>query len=132
LVGEILCLYGVFQANHLLAILAVTTVILAAAYLLWMYRRVMHGPITNPNIRSFKDLNLREIGFLLPIIILMVWMGVYPKTFLRKFDASVAHYIQQVRQRPAVLVRSEHPPGRAVEKPKPVQALLPPEGSKHD
>ena len=131
-VGEILCLYGVFQANHLLAILAVTTVILAAAYLLWMYRRVMHGPITNPNIRSFKDLNLREIGFLLPIIILMVWMGVYPKTFLRKFDASVAHYIQQVRHRPAMLVRSEHPPRRAMEKPKPVQALLPPEGSKHD
>jgi len=131
-VGEILCLYGVFQASHGLAVAAVTTVILAAAYLLWMYRRVMHGPITNPTVRTFKDLNLREIGFLLPIIVLMVWMGVYPKTFLRKFDASVAHYIQQVTRRPPILVRRPSRTMRAGEKPGPVSAKLPSEGGAHD
>ncbi len=47
-VGEILCFFGIFKANQVLAILAVSTVILAAAYLLWMYQRVMHGPIIQP------------------------------------------------------------------------------------
>ncbi|MGB7296109.1 MAG: NADH-quinone oxidoreductase subunit M, partial [Candidatus Aminicenantales bacterium] len=82
-VGEILCLFGVFQANKLLAILAVSTVILAAAYLLWMYQRVMHGPIVNDNVRSFKDMNKREVAFFVPIVVMMFWMGVYPQTFLR-------------------------------------------------
>ncbi|MEW5902617.1 MAG: NADH-quinone oxidoreductase subunit M, partial [Acidobacteriota bacterium] len=60
-VGEILCLFGVFKASKILAILAVTTVILAAAYLLWMFQRVMQGPVTNEKVRSFKDMNKREI-----------------------------------------------------------------------
>ncbi|MBN1222389.1 MAG: NADH-quinone oxidoreductase subunit M, partial [Candidatus Aminicenantes bacterium] len=88
-VGEILCLFGIFKANNVLAILAVTTVILAAAYLLWMFQRVMHGPITNEKISSFPDIKKREILYLVPIVIMMFWMGIYPQTFLRKMDASV-------------------------------------------
>ncbi len=98
-VGEILCLFGIFKANTVLAILGVTTVILAAAYLLWMFQRVMHGPITNDKIHQFKDLNKREIIYLLPIIILMFWMGVYPQPFLRKMDASVEKLINQIDQK---------------------------------
>ncbi|MCJ7580686.1 MAG: NADH-quinone oxidoreductase subunit M [Candidatus Aminicenantes bacterium] len=101
-VGEILCLFGVFKANHLLAILAVTTVILAAAYLLWMFQRVMHGPITNEKIHSFKDLNKREMIFLIPILILMFWMGIFPKTFLRKMDTSITHLLNQIKKREIV------------------------------
>lgn len=98
-VGEILCLFGIFEANKLLAILGVTTVILAAAYLLWMFQRVMHGPITNDNVNNFKDLNKREVAYLVPIVIMMFWMGVYPQPFLRKMDASVEKLLNQVNQK---------------------------------
>jgi NADH-quinone oxidoreductase subunit M len=100
-VGEILCLFGIFKANKLLAILGVTTVILAAAYLLWMFQRVMHGPITNDKINTFKDLDKREIAYLLPIVIMMFWMGIYPQPFLRKMDASVEKLINQIDQKKA-------------------------------
>jgi NADH-quinone oxidoreductase subunit M len=104
-VGEILCLFGVFKASQLQAILAVSTVILAAAYLLWMYQRVMHGPITNDKIRSFKDLNKRELGYLVPIIIMMFWMGLYPQPFLRKMDASVSRLLDRVHNRQKIFLR---------------------------
>jgi NADH-quinone oxidoreductase subunit M len=104
-VGEILCLFGVFKSSRLMAILAVSTVILAAAYLLWMYQRVMHGPIVNEKIHSFKDLNKREIAFLVPIVVMMFWMGIFPQTFLRKMDASVASLVNRIQNRERVFVR---------------------------
>ncbi len=98
-VGEVLCLFGIFKANTVWAILAITTIILAAGYLLWMFQRVMQGPITNKKILSFKDLSLREIMVFVPIVILMFWMGLYPGTFLRKMDTSVQHLINQIKNR---------------------------------
>lgn len=98
-VGEILCLFGVFQINKVMAYLAVTTVILAAAYLLWMYQRVMHGPIVHESVRSFKDLNLREIFYLAPIVLLMFWIGIYPNFFLRKTDASVNFLLHKIEEK---------------------------------
>ncbi|MFZ2053700.1 MAG: NADH-quinone oxidoreductase subunit M [Candidatus Aminicenantales bacterium] len=104
-VGEILCLFGVFQTSKLLAILAVSTVILAAAYLLWMFQRVMHGPITNDTVRSLKDMNKREIAYFVPIVIMMFWMGIYPQTFLRKMDSSVAKLLDRVHNQEKVFLR---------------------------
>jgi len=98
-VGEIMCLFGIFKANQLWAILGVTTVIIAAAYLLWMYQRVMHGPITNDRVKSFPDVNKREIGYLVPIVIMMFWMGVYPQAFLRKMDTSVENLLKVVEKK---------------------------------
>ena len=106
-VGEILCLYGVFKANKVLAVLGVTTVILAAAYLLWMFQRVMQGPITNDRVRSLKDLNLREIIYLAPIVIMMFWMGIYPQTFLRKMDVSVSNLVNQVNRKEAIFTEAK-------------------------
>jgi NADH-quinone oxidoreductase subunit M len=106
-VGEILCLFGVFKASKLLAILGVTTVILAVAYLLWMFQRVMQGPITNENIHSFKDLNTREIIYLVPIVILMFWMGIFPQTFLRKMDTSIDFLLNKVKNREIVLTQNQ-------------------------
>jgi NADH-quinone oxidoreductase subunit M len=106
-VGEILCLFGIFKANKLLAILGVTTVILAAAYLLWMFQRVMHGPITNDKVNEFKDLNKREIAYLLPIVVMMFWMGVYPQPFLRKMDASVEKLINQINQKKTLFAEAQ-------------------------
>ena len=109
-VGEILCLFGIFQANKVLAILGVTTVILAAAYLLWMFQRVMHGPITSDKVRSFKDLNKREIVFLVPIVIMMFWMGIFPQTFLRKMDASIERLLNQIKKQEIVLTEVQKDP----------------------
>jgi len=110
-VGEVLCLFGVFKTNTLLAIIGVSTVILAAGYLLWMFQRVMQGPIKNEKILSFKDINKREIGYLIPIVILMFWMGIYPKPFLRKMDTSVTHLLNKVSRRERVFLKAEKDKG---------------------
>jgi NADH-quinone oxidoreductase subunit M len=98
-IGEVLCLYGVFKTNQLWAILGITTIILAAGYLLWMFQRVMQGPITNQKILSFKDLSLREVLVFVPVVIMMFWMGIFPNMFLNKMDTSVSHLIEQVKNR---------------------------------
>jgi NADH-quinone oxidoreductase subunit M len=107
-VGEVLCLFGVFTAHKVYAYLGVTTVIIAAAYLLWMYQRVMHGPITNEKVLTFKDMNKREIAYLVPIIIMMFWMGIYPQTFLRKMDVSVNHLLNRIHNRENVFVQEKN------------------------
>jgi NADH-quinone oxidoreductase subunit M len=101
-VGEILCFYGIFASNKLLAALAVSTVILAAAYLLWLFRRVMHGPVMNPKVLELKDMDARERLYLVPVLLLMFWLGLFPGTFLRKMDASVTQYLKLVKDRPAL------------------------------
>jgi NADH-quinone oxidoreductase subunit M len=106
-VGEILCFFGVFEANRVLAALGVSTVILSASYLLWLFRRVMHGPIENAKIREFRDMDLRERLVLVPILVLMFWLGLFPGTVLKKMDASVAQYLGTVRARSAVLEITE-------------------------
>jgi NADH-quinone oxidoreductase subunit M len=119
-VGEVLCLFGVFKVSKLLAILGVTTVILAAAYLLWMFQRVMHGPIKNDKVFSFKDLSIREIVYFVPIIILMFGMGIFPKPFLRKMDVSVTHLLNQVNKKETPFAETSKekkiPPGMSIEK----------------
>jgi NADH-quinone oxidoreductase subunit M len=112
-VGEVLCLFGIFKANHVLAILAVSTVILAAAYLLNMFRQVMQGPVTNNKVLGFRDITLREIVCLAPLIILMFWMGLYPRPLLRKMDVSVANYLRNVSRKSDVLVKEARPVKRA-------------------
>ncbi|MFB0566945.1 MAG: NuoM family protein, partial [Candidatus Aminicenantaceae bacterium] len=106
-IGEILCLFGIFKTNKLLAILGISTVILAAAYLLWMFQRVMQGPIKNEKILSFKDINLREISYLVPIVIMMFWMGIYPRPFLKRMDTSVSHLLNRVNKKERIFVQTE-------------------------
>jgi NADH-quinone oxidoreductase subunit M len=106
-VGEVTCLFGIFASNHVYAYIAVSTVILGAAYLLWMFQRVMQGPITNDKILRFKDLTVRETAYLIPIVVLMFWMGIYPSTFLRKMDASVAHYLSLIKSKQKVFVQKQ-------------------------
>ena len=108
-IGEISCLYGIFAANKVYAALAVTTVILGAAYLLWMFQRVMQGPVTNEKILSFRDMNRREILYFAPIVVLMFWMGISPGTFLGKMDASVTAYVQRIKGRERVFVQKAGP-----------------------
>jgi NADH-quinone oxidoreductase subunit M len=103
-VGEVLCFFGVFSANKVLAALSVSTVILAAAYLLWLYRRVMHGPVKDPRDPRLRDLDGREQAVLVPLIVLMIFMGLFPGPILRKMDAAVARSIEGLRAKPAAVL----------------------------
>jgi len=80
-VGEFLLLLGIFEFNHFLAVFAGLTIILSAVYVLWMYQRVMFGSVTAAT-EDFKEITIREIIVLIPLIIMIFWMGVYPKMFL--------------------------------------------------
>jgi NADH-quinone oxidoreductase subunit M len=95
-VGEFLILLGSFQATRVLTVIAATGVILAAVYMLWMFQRVMFGKVTNEKNRRLPDMNARELAYMLPILVLIFWIGVYPQTFLRKMDASVSAFVTRI------------------------------------
>jgi NADH-quinone oxidoreductase subunit M len=95
-VGEFLILVGMFKSRILYASLAATGIILAAVYMLWMFQRVMFQEITHEENRTLKDMNKRELATLIPIVLLIFWIGIYPNSFLRKMDASVNHLLQKV------------------------------------
>ncbi len=92
-VGEFLILLGAFQTARPFAVAAGFGVILTAVYLLWMYKRVMLGEIRNPANAGLRDLNRREGVILLPIVILIFWMGVAPGSFLRALDGTAERLI---------------------------------------
>jgi NADH-quinone oxidoreductase subunit M len=76
--------------------LAGTGVIFAAVYLLWMVQRVFFGKVTNDKNKTLADLSWREIGLMIPLLILMVYMGVFPKPFLSRADEAVKALQQRV------------------------------------
>ena len=96
-VGEFLILVGAFQADRLAAVLATAGIIFAAVYLLWMYQRVAFGPLAHAELRKFPDLDAREVLTLVPILVLIVWIGVYPKPFTAVTEQAVAELIQTVK-----------------------------------
>ena len=96
-VGEFLILVGAFQANVWYAVFAATGVVLSAIYLLWMYQRVMTGEVNKPENAALKDLNVREIALMVALVVLIVWIGVYPRTFLDPIQASVANLLSVVK-----------------------------------
>jgi NADH-quinone oxidoreductase subunit M len=95
-VGEFLILLGTFEFNRYFVVLAASGIILGAVYMLWMYQRVMYGEITHEENRHLSDLSRREIALLVPVVLMMLWIGIYPSTFLRPMDASTAHLIEQM------------------------------------
>jgi len=95
-VGEFLILVGTFRANRLAAVLATAGIIFAAVYMLWMYQRVVFGEVRHDAVRRLPDLSPREVATLVPLLILIVWIGVYPKPFLAVTEAAVAKLLQDV------------------------------------
>jgi NADH-quinone oxidoreductase subunit M len=108
-VGEFLILLGAFQESPVWTALAASGVVLGAIYMLWMFRRVVFGPLDRPENQRLEDMNLREICMLAPIVALIFFMGVYPKPFLSRMKSSARLVLQRVEsQRLAVpLIRSE-------------------------
>src|SRR5207244_1302501 len=101
-VGEFLILVGTFSVNKWLAAAATTGIIFAAVYLLWMYQRVAFGEIRHEANRRLRDLTPREWAVLVPVLILIVWIGVYPRAFTSKTEASVQALIAQVESKASV------------------------------
>ena len=98
-VGEFLVLLGAFQVDTTIAALAATGVILGAAYMLLLYRRVIFGPRVNDDALSMPDLNARELGLLVPLVLLIIWLGVFPGTVMDKISPSVDKLISNYNER---------------------------------
>jgi NADH-quinone oxidoreductase subunit M len=97
-IGEWMILLGSFQANPWLASIAVTGVIFGAVYLLRATRLMLFGEVTNEANQKLQDLNLREVGLMVPIVVLCVWIGVKPNTFLDRTTASLDLLAERVEE----------------------------------
>src|SRR5260370_11664648 len=95
-VGEFLILLGTFKVSTLECTLAATALFLGPAYMLYLYRRVIFGTMTRADLRTMFDLSPRAQAAFAPPLVLVVWMGVYPNSFLRPIQVSVDHLVQQV------------------------------------
>jgi NADH-quinone oxidoreductase subunit M len=94
-VGEILVLIGVFQVNSWVALLAATGMVLGAAYMLWLYRRVIFGALLKESLKTLQDLRPHELAAFAPLVLLVLLMGIYPSLFLDPMAASVDQLIAQ-------------------------------------
>ena len=95
-VGEFLILLGTYRVNTLECFLAATALFLGAAYMLYLYRRVVFGTITRDDVRRMLDLSWREKAVFAPLVLIVIWMGVYPNSFLGPIRASADHIVHQV------------------------------------
>jgi NADH-quinone oxidoreductase subunit M len=94
-VGEFLVIVGSFQVNFWLALLGGLGMILGAAYMLYLYRRVVFGKLTRDDLRNILDMSPREWAVFAPLIVLTLWMGIYPSSFTSFFDATVSRLEQR-------------------------------------
>tara|TARA_Y100000590_G_C15677748_1_gene998640 strand:+ start:489 stop:1985 length:1497 start_codon:yes stop_codon:yes gene_type:complete len=92
-IGEFLVLVGVFQKSIIVAVLASLGIILAAAYMLWLYRRVIFGKIISSEIKELNDLNKTEISIFASLIFLILFFGVYPEPLINTVDISINNLI---------------------------------------
>ncbi|MGH8161944.1 MAG: NADH-quinone oxidoreductase subunit M [Gammaproteobacteria bacterium] len=94
-VGEILVMIGALQVNFWVAILAGTGMILSIAYMLYLYRRIIFGVIVHADLKGMLDLSPREVVVFAPLVILVLWMGIYPTSFTNFWAATVAQMVHQ-------------------------------------
>ncbi len=95
-IGEFTILRGTYEVSIKYTAWASIGIILGAAYLLWLYQRVMFGPVTNPANEHMQDLNAREYATLIPLVILCFWIGIYPKPIFRVLERPVQLIVEQV------------------------------------
>ncbi len=95
-IGEFTILQGAFEVNKAWAAWAVTGIVLGAAYMLWLYQRTMFGPCDSPKNQALKDLNLREIMTLVPLVLWAFWIGLYPKPYFQVLDKPVTAIVERV------------------------------------
>jgi len=103
-IGEFLALIGAFEVNTWVAFFATTGLILGAVYMLILYRRVIFGVIVREDVRGMLDLGWREVAIFAPMILVVIWMGVYPSSFLHPIQPAIGNILQRIeaaRQVPA-------------------------------
>ncbi len=98
-VGEFLSLLGFYKVSPILTILAGTSIILGAVYMLSVLKKSFFGPVTNPEVKEQKDLNKKEIISFIPLVLLVVWLGLYPKPILQPIDNSVKAMLSFMHQK---------------------------------
>jgi len=98
-VGEFLILAGTFVTNAGFAVVAAVGVILSAIYLLWAYQRMMHGPVPEEHT-VHRDLSIREYVILVPVVVAIVWIGLFPKPFLDRIEPDAARHARIVQIEP--------------------------------
>ena len=94
-VGEFLILMGTFQVNTWVALLGATGVIIGAAYMLYLYRRVIFGELTKEDLKKILDVSPREIAVFAPLILIVFFMGIYPIPFLDVMHSSVENLMER-------------------------------------
>jgi NADH-quinone oxidoreductase subunit M len=100
-IGEFLALAGMYKVSTTITLLCTTGIILGAAYMLYLYRRVVFGDLVKDDVRAMPDLSPREILTLAPIAAVVLWMGVYPESFLKPMRPDVARLVERIeRARP--------------------------------
>jgi NADH-quinone oxidoreductase subunit M len=97
-IGEFLVIVGAFQVNTWVALLVASGMVLGAAYMLVLYRRVIFGKLTKENLMKIQDLSWREKAVFAPLVVLVLWMGIYPVSFLDVTSASVDNLITNYEQ----------------------------------
>jgi NADH-quinone oxidoreductase subunit M len=112
-VGEFLALTGAFQVNTWVAFLAATGLIVGIPYMLYLYRRVIFGELTKDDLKNILDLNLREKAYFIPMLAVVLWMGIYPKSFLDVFSPSVEALVGRYQA-----AQTTVPPVRPVPQPR--------------
>ena len=95
-IGEFTILQGTFEVSKAWAAWASLGIVLGAAYLLWLYQRVMFGPVTHAANKTLPDLNAREYATLIPLVVLAFWIGIYPKPFFAVIEKPVERIVRQV------------------------------------
>jgi NADH-quinone oxidoreductase subunit M len=108
-IGEFTILVGAFNRNWWWGLMGAIGIVLGAAYMLWMFQRVFFGPITHPENRDLKDLNGRELAYLLPLVALCFWIGIYPRPFFRVLEKPVSYIVAKVDPSLATLASAATP-----------------------
>lgn len=109
-VGEFLILVGGFESSlRWWTVVATSGVIFAAVYMLWMFQRVMFGELDNPKNQELKDLNAREIAIMVPLLVMIFVMGVYPNPFIEKMTPSIKKVIAHTRIEPVITAKVSAP-----------------------
>ncbi len=95
-IGEFLVLVGTSFKSYLMVLLSMGGIVLAAAYMLWMLQRVVLGQPNNPTVSQLSDLNMRELATVIPLAILVLWIGLYPGPLMEMMDSSVTNLVQHM------------------------------------
>ncbi len=103
-IGELLILQGIYIVHPIWAGAGAAGIVLGAAYMLWLFQRTMFGTIDRPENASMRDLDVRELATLVPLVVLAIWIGIYPSPFLRRLEGTVTRVAARVNpgSRPAV------------------------------